>query len=714
MMREARAAAAFTHPNVVAIHDVGEVDGAPYITMELVSGRSLREFVTSEKPGLTERLGWLKSIAHGLAAAHRAELVHRDIKPDNVMVTPEGAVKILDFGIARRSEQETPIDSDAPTATARLASLTGEGVMVGTPQYMAPEQLQALPLDGRADQFAWGVLAWELLTGATPWGAHKNGAQLIAAVLSMPLVPLRNLVPALPAHVSDAVGRALAKEREKRFPTMDDLLLALDNRRSGPSPEDTALSLAPTEELPVTPALGSARTPGPSRGSSGSNPPRTISGGALVGSPQSAEAPPVRRSKVALWVALLVVAAMAAAAPSALRRWLPATASIGSTRPSVVTTNPDEPLVGLCGPGLKSDCTAGTEAWCDERDHVVACCAQGLVAVGTDGVCDCPPGGEDPDAGRTSCAKGATSGVPGAAEVIASLQPVFKSCFDQALDGAAVEGRLTIEVRVAPDGRVFRARIREGRMASQAVQKCNLDAVRQAKFAPPSGGSAVLIVPLGSGPDRDEPSEDASVAAVDAGDGAPVDEARAAEAGDDAEAGGASREALFVPCGATRADILPVGKSGEPACTPGFKAWCAPSGKTVGCCAEGLVAEGADGVCACPPGGTEKGQAAPAGCAAQVSEFTTPSMQARVRSALPQLRACYEDALKRSPDATGTVKVYFEVAPHGDVFYVRVEESSLPDADAQRCMLKHFRALKFAAPSGGFAGVSYPIVFALE
>jgi serine/threonine-protein kinase len=172
MMREARAAAAFNHPNVVAIHDVGEVDGSPYITMELVNGQTLRALLREPASSDAKKLSWLLDVARGLAAAHRAGLVHRDIKPDNVMVTSDGVVKILDFGIARRADSESPdVDIDAPTAAAHLPSLTAEGHMVGTPQYMAPEQLRGEPLDGRCDQFAWGVMAWELFTGRSPWAA---------------------------------------------------------------------------------------------------------------------------------------------------------------------------------------------------------------------------------------------------------------------------------------------------------------------------------------------------------------------------------------------------------------------------------------------------------------------------------------------------------------------------------------------------------------
>jgi serine/threonine-protein kinase len=184
MLREARSVAAFSHPNVVAIHDVGEVDGNPFLAMEVVTGDTLRAYVGDPNLTNAHKLEWLIAVARGLGAAHRAGLVHRDIKPENVMVTTDGVVKILDFGIARRAEEPVSAEAAVATVPTHLPSLTGEGMMIGTPQYMAPEQLQGERVDGRADQFAWGVLAWELFVGTLPWGATKSGAQLVAAVLA--------------------------------------------------------------------------------------------------------------------------------------------------------------------------------------------------------------------------------------------------------------------------------------------------------------------------------------------------------------------------------------------------------------------------------------------------------------------------------------------------------------------------------------------------
>jgi len=251
MQREARAAAAFSHPNVIAIHDVGEHEGSPYIAMEFVSGRTLRDLAHDAAASDAKKLAWLLDIARGLAAAHRAGLVHRDIKPDNVMVTQDGIVKILDFGIARRADAEgSEVDVDAATGVAHLPSLTAEGHIVGTPQYMAPEQLRGEPLDRRCDQFAWGVMAWELLAGASPWGAPTNPAMLITAVLSSEPRSLHEARPAVSGVVSDAVARAMSKRRDSRFGAMDELVAAIEGKAAEapavpPSQEEPAFT-APT------------------------------------------------------------------------------------------------------------------------------------------------------------------------------------------------------------------------------------------------------------------------------------------------------------------------------------------------------------------------------------------------------------------------------------------------------------------------------------
>jgi serine/threonine-protein kinase len=219
LAREAQAAAAIHHPNLVAVHDVGEHDGAPFIVMELVRGRPLRSFVGEREPDLRTRIRWLGDIARALEAAHRGGLVHRDIKPENVLVGDDGAIKVLDFGIARRATNEDGSAGD---------TVTRDGVILGTPAYMAPEQIEKEPMDARTDQFAWGVVAYELLTGSLPWwapGEEPSGP--IKRVLSHDPEP-----PSRRAKISPAIDRvilrALSKKKEDRFPSMLEAAAALE------------------------------------------------------------------------------------------------------------------------------------------------------------------------------------------------------------------------------------------------------------------------------------------------------------------------------------------------------------------------------------------------------------------------------------------------------------------------------------------------------
>src|SRR5262249_19807554 len=149
---------------------VVEQDSSVFVVMELVDGAPLRKSIGDEAVTLAKRVEWLCDVARALAAAHRAGFVHRDVKPENVLVTKDGAVKVLDFWAAR-----PPAGGDEATTS----SVPGEGVLLGTPLYMAPEQLDGAPIDGRTDQFAWGVLAYELLVGRVPWGRAGEPASAI-------------------------------------------------------------------------------------------------------------------------------------------------------------------------------------------------------------------------------------------------------------------------------------------------------------------------------------------------------------------------------------------------------------------------------------------------------------------------------------------------------------------------------------------------------
>jgi eukaryotic-like serine/threonine-protein kinase len=265
VLREARAAAAIAHPNVTAVLDAGELEGRAFIAMEYVPGTSLRRLIGAAQVTLAARLRWLVDIAAALAAAHQVGVIHRDIKPENVMVREDGLVKVLDFGVAARAHLLRR-NRDPPASSGPLIAATpsSEGA-VGTPDYMAPEQLHGLSIDGRADQFGWAVLAHELLTGRLPW---RDGTRDLArSPGSAPLAPLSPLDSSIPALVGAAIARALAASPADRFPSMDAVVAALtpllaavrlpasSPARSTPPAADSATDSRPPPSSVSTPLI---------------------------------------------------------------------------------------------------------------------------------------------------------------------------------------------------------------------------------------------------------------------------------------------------------------------------------------------------------------------------------------------------------------------------------------------------------------------------
>lgn len=209
LIREALACAALHHPGIVHVYDVGETDdGGAFLVMELVTGTPLRELVHDDSWTETARLGAVVEAARALAAAHRAGVVHRDVKPDNLMLRDDGRIVLLDFGIAKHAGQ--------PLAT----NLTGTGVVVGTPAYLSPEQARGRPLDARTDQFSLAVTAYELLTRSIPWAA-TSAIAVVAAIMNDPTPPLNLEDAVLSRAVGAVLERATAKKPEDRYPDVD-------------------------------------------------------------------------------------------------------------------------------------------------------------------------------------------------------------------------------------------------------------------------------------------------------------------------------------------------------------------------------------------------------------------------------------------------------------------------------------------------------------
>jgi serine/threonine protein kinase len=218
--REARLLAGLSHPAILTIHDVGVHDDVPYVVTELLEGESLREVLTRRQPTWQQALGMALQAAQGVAAAHRKGIVHRDLKPENLFLTNDGRLKILDFGLAKRTPMSPPLAGE-PSDTSTLP-----GLLVGTVAYMAPEQLDGRRVDARADVFAFGIVLYELLTRRHPFRRGTPASTMDAILHESPPPPVA-LVPALPAGISGIVQRCLAKAREDRYPDGDALAQAL-------------------------------------------------------------------------------------------------------------------------------------------------------------------------------------------------------------------------------------------------------------------------------------------------------------------------------------------------------------------------------------------------------------------------------------------------------------------------------------------------------
>jgi eukaryotic-like serine/threonine-protein kinase len=211
LAREARAASAISHPGIATVFDVGEIDGHVFIAMERAPGRTLRALLAAGLVPVSEAIRIGVALGRALGAAHRAGIVHRDLKPDNVMIDTGGAIKILDFGLARTLQSA----SDVSSVSASLDTVTQEGRIVGTPSYMSPEQADGVVVDARSDVFSLGVVLYELLTGVRPFGGATRMQTLVAVSRDRPLSIARRR-PGVPGSVSRLVERCLAKHPAER------------------------------------------------------------------------------------------------------------------------------------------------------------------------------------------------------------------------------------------------------------------------------------------------------------------------------------------------------------------------------------------------------------------------------------------------------------------------------------------------------------------
>jgi serine/threonine protein kinase/tetratricopeptide (TPR) repeat protein len=228
LQREARAATALNHPNIITIYDFGQDNGRDYIASEFVQGSTLRDYVGHPALTLNQILDVTTQVASALEAAHAAGIVHRDIKPENIMLRPDGYAKVLDFGLAKLTEPESggnEARTDASGATSDFE--TRAGMVLGTVNYMSPEQVRGQKVDGRSDLFSLGVVLYELITGHRPFGG-KTWHHTMVAITDIEPAPIERFVKGASPSLQQVIRRVLAKDREERYQNARELLVDLE------------------------------------------------------------------------------------------------------------------------------------------------------------------------------------------------------------------------------------------------------------------------------------------------------------------------------------------------------------------------------------------------------------------------------------------------------------------------------------------------------
>ena len=223
--QEAAAASNLNHPNILTIHEVGDDDGRHYIATEYIDGVTLRRKIAGSHLEITEILDVAVQVASALEEAHSAGIVHRDIKPDNIMVRRNGYVKVLDFGLAKLTETLDRSALDAEAAT-RVMVHTDAGVVMGTSHYMSPEQARGKPVDARSDIWSLGVVIYEMIAGRTPFEGETS-TDVIVAITQREPPPLARFAPNVPAELDWIVMKALRKDRDERYQTIKELITDL-------------------------------------------------------------------------------------------------------------------------------------------------------------------------------------------------------------------------------------------------------------------------------------------------------------------------------------------------------------------------------------------------------------------------------------------------------------------------------------------------------
>ncbi|HKB67507.1 MAG TPA: protein kinase [Pyrinomonadaceae bacterium] len=258
LLREAQAAAKLDHPNICAIYDVNEADSATFIVMQYIEGESLAEKMERQPLELSSALAIVEQAAEGLAEAHAHGIVHRDIKPHNMMLTPRGQLKILDFGLAKQMRSSDSVDQEAATATL----LSTPGLVVGTMPYMSPEQVQGETLDASSDIFSLGVTLYEMLAGKHPF-KHKSAAVTMSRILLGEPIPTEQFQARVSPELQTLLSKMLRKDKALRYQSAEDLLTDLRQLPAKPSPsqstETTRLKQSSTKQTLAARTLSKVR-----------------------------------------------------------------------------------------------------------------------------------------------------------------------------------------------------------------------------------------------------------------------------------------------------------------------------------------------------------------------------------------------------------------------------------------------------------------------
>ena len=224
--QEACAASALNHPNILTVYEIGCEDNTHFIATEFIDGKTLRQHIATTRMKIDQVLDVSIQAASALSAAHAAGIVHRDIKPDNIMLRRDGYVRVLDFGLAKLAENQP---SDPEAGTIEMVN-TAPGIVMGTASYMSPEQARGFDLDARTDIWSFGAVLYEMLTGHLAF-AGATTSDIIVSVLEREPVPLARHLPGVPGELQRIIKKCLRKDREERYQSAKDLALDLKNLR---------------------------------------------------------------------------------------------------------------------------------------------------------------------------------------------------------------------------------------------------------------------------------------------------------------------------------------------------------------------------------------------------------------------------------------------------------------------------------------------------